>query len=88
MKYKNVEIISTKYNKEGRHLSYDVTYRVYGNDEVVTKPTYPNASFVYGVGWNGMGKDTTAKVAINSDGYIEDMKDVFTKTVSGYIRLA
>ena len=52
MKYKNVEIIETKYNKEARHLSYDVTYRELGSNEVVTKSTYPNASFVYGVSWN------------------------------------
>ena len=84
MKQKNVEIIETKYNKEARHLSYDVTYREFGSNEVVTKSTYPNASFVYGVSWNGMDKDTTAKII--TDEHIEDMKDVFTKTVSGYKR--
>ena len=87
MKYKDVEIISTKYNKEGKHLSYDVTYREFGTDEVVTKTTYPNASFVYGVSWNGMRRETTAKITAK-DEYIEDMKDVFTKTVRGYRRIS
>ena len=87
MKYKDVEIISTKYNKEGRHLSYDVTYREFGTDEVVTKTTYPNASFVYGVSWNGMRSETTAKIA-TEDEHIEDMKDVFTKTIRGYKRIS
>jgi len=87
MKYKDVEIISTKYNKEGKHLSYDVTYREFGTDEVVTKTTYPNASFVYGVSWNGMRRETTAKIA-TEDEHIEDMKDVFTKTVRGYKRIS
>ena len=87
MKYKDVEIISTKYNKEAKHLSYKVTYREFGTDEVVTKTTYPNASFVYGVSWNGMRKETTAKIA-TEDEHIEDMKDVFTKTVKGYKRIS
>jgi len=87
MKYKDVEIISTKYNKEAKHLSYKVTYREFGTDEVVTKTTYPNASFVYGVSWNGMRRETTAKIA-TEDEHIEDMKDVFTKTVKGYKRIS
>ena len=87
MKYKDIEIISTKYNKEGRHLSYDITYREFGTDEIVTKTTYPNASFVYGVSWNGMRRETTAKIS-TEDEHIEDMKDVFTKTVRGYKRIS
>ena len=87
MKYKDVEIISTKYNKEAKHLSYKVTYREFGTDEVVTKTTYPNASFVYWVSWNGMCKETTAKIT-TEDEYIEDMKDIFTKTVKGYKRIS
>ena len=87
MKYKDVEIISTKYNKEAKHLSYKVTYREFGTDEVVTKTTYPNASFVYGVSWNGMRRETTAKIA-TEDEHIEDMKDIFTKTVKGYKRIS
>tara|TARA_R100000734_G_C3291983_1_gene83704 strand:- start:67 stop:333 length:267 start_codon:yes stop_codon:yes gene_type:complete len=87
MKYKDVNIVETKYNKEARHLSYDVTYKEFGSDEVVTKTTYPNASFVYGVSWHGISKDTTAKIATN-DEHIEDMKDVFTKTVTGYKRVS
>ena len=87
MKYKDVEIISTKYNKEAKHLSYKVTYREFGTDEVVTKTTYPNASFVYGVSWNGMRRETKAKIA-TEDEHIEDMKDVFTKTVKGYKRIS
>ena len=32
MKYKDVNIVETKYNKEARHLSYDVTYKEFGTD--------------------------------------------------------